>query len=132
MPEWRDDPTIPGDERLWRRVLVDDPSHVKKDSSTGQAHVSSGAFKSHTELTSVAIASLTTREDFLSGFPRHSIVGVTARAIRDAGCIIARDPNPEDRAHAHIIGTKREDGLLTSSEAKKIVNQATWVVYKEP
>jgi hypothetical protein len=131
VPEWRDDPTISEDERLWRRVLVDDPSHIKRDSVTGEARPSSGAFKSHTELTSVAIASLTTPEDFLAGFPRHSIVEVTARAVRETGCLIARDPTPDDPAHAHIMSTKREDGHLTSSEARKIANQATWVVYRE-
>lgn len=132
MPEWRDDPTINDDEHLWRRVLVDDPFQVKKDPKTGQPRPSSAAFKSSTQLTSVAVASLTTPEEFLAGFSRHSLVEVNARAVRDAGCILVRDPEPGNPAHAHIIGITREDGRLTSSEARRIADKARWVVYKSP
>ncbi|MBM2847028.1 MAG: hypothetical protein HW407_2340 [Bacteroidetes bacterium] len=132
MPEWRDDLTISNQERLWRRVPANDPDHVKKAPITGEPRLSSAAFKSRTVLISVAIASLTTPEDLLVGYPEHSIVEVTARVVREAGCIIVRDPKPGDTAHAHIIGTKREDGHLTPSEVGNIANQATWVIYKEP
>ena len=132
MPQWHDDLTISDDEWLWRRVLVDDPSHVQRNPVTATPEISSGAFKSRTVLTSVAIASLTTPQDFVAGYPKHSFVAVTARTVRETGCIIVRDPKPDDPAHANIIGTKRADGLLTGAEAKKIANHARWVLYREP
>lgn len=130
MPPWQDDASIADDEFLWRRVLVDNSAHVEKDPVTGEPRPTSGAFRSSREITSVAIASLTTQERFLAQHSRHSAVKVTARAVRAAGCIIVRDRSPsEDESHAHIIGS-RTDGTLTGGEAKRIAKNADWLVYR--
>jgi len=133
VPEWQDDVSVDDDTRLWRRILVDDPAQIKQDPNTGEPRPSSGAFRSTTELVSITIVSSTMNSsDYLAEFPKHSLVEITARAVRDADCIIVREPTPEDPGHANIISNKREDGLLTPSQARKISRTARWVVYKAP
>ncbi len=128
MPDWNDDLSIGDDERLYRRVFVDDPSQLKVDPGTGQLLPSSTSFKSRKTPTSVDIASLTTPSESLGNRPGHYLIEVEVRAARETGCIVVRDANDNNQAHAHIIGTKRDDGLLTDSEAKKLVNKARWVI----
>ena len=127
MPPWEDDASISDDEILWRRVLADDPAHVKIDPETGEWRPNSGAFRSTTEIISVAIASLTTIEGYLASYPRHSIVGITRGAVREAGCKIVQDRIAnEGEEHVHIVGS-RDDGFLTGSETKKLSRQARFV-----
>lgn len=126
MP-WQDDASISPDEVLWRRVLADDPAHVKIDPATGEWRPNSGAFRSTAEIISVGIASLTTIEEYLASYPRHSIVGITAQAVREAGCMIVQDRiENEGEEHVHIVG-ERDDGFLTKSEAKKLSKKAEFV-----
>jgi hypothetical protein len=127
---WQNDASISDDEILWRRVLADDPAHVKKDPVTGEPRPNSGAFRSSKEITSVGIASLTTIDDFLASYPRHSIVGITARAVREAGCMLVRDRiENEGQEHIHIVAS-RADGILTGGEARKLADRAQWVLYR--
>ncbi len=129
MPAWQDDLTISDDQLLWRRVH---PTQIEEDPESGAPRLTSAAFKSKKILTSVDIASLTTPEACLEGFSQHSLVEVEARAVREAGCIVVSDPKQDNPAHAHIIGTRRDDGFLTGSEARNIANKANWVIYRRP
>jgi len=124
---WQDDASISPNEILWRRVLADDPAHVKVDPVTGEWRPNSGAFRSTTEIVSVAIASLTTIEKYLAAYPRHSLVGITAGAVREALCMIVRDRiEDEGEEHVHIVGV-RDDGFLTGSETKRLSRKAEFV-----
>ncbi|MFQ5853058.1 MAG: hypothetical protein ACE5JU_21065 [Candidatus Binatia bacterium] len=122
MPQRRDDPTINSQERLWRRVH---PKQLYFDSETNEARVSSAAFSSRGEL-SVALASQTTIQDLLVNYPEHSVVEFDAGLARSAGCIVVRDPQPGDPAHALVCGSGTE-GCLTGAQKKSIQQNARLV-----
>lgn len=120
-----DDPTIFNEENLWRRVH---PTQIWNDPNTGRLIISSAAFKGNSEM-SVNIASLTTRENVLLKYPEHSLAQFCAEVARTVGCIVIRDPLPEDYSHALVCG-KNPKGHLTDSQAKKIAGQSSVIVYK--
>lgn len=126
MPEQRDDPTISDHERLWRRVP---PIQIHLDPKTREQRVSSAAFRSTTGIISVAIASLTTAESILTGYPGYSLVEFEAGAARMAGCVVVRDPLPDDPAHALVYGSAPK-GHLTKPQARKIAQKARWVHFQ--
>lgn len=122
-----DDPTISNEERLWRRVPLE---WIKIDPNTGNPIISSAAFRPSDEM-SVNIASQTTPEEVLKNDPRHSLAEFNAGYAREIGCIVVRDPLPDDRSHALVCG-KNPNGRLTKSQAKKIATQARLIVYRPP
>lgn len=122
MPEPLDDVTIADNERLLHRIRPDD---VHIDSS-GQIRPPSGAFRYIKNITSVDIASLTTPERALEGYPAYSLVEIEAGAVRAVGCRIVRDPQPDNPAHALVYGSA-PGGRLTKSQAKEVANRCRWV-----
>jgi hypothetical protein len=114
---------ISPDEVLFRRIA---PDQLKFDAA-GNPSLSTGAF--HTEEMSVHIASRTTPENVLRGYPRHSLAAFTAQDARDAGCIIV--PDPDDNSHYFVCRKDDPTKSLTGSQAKKITNKAR-IVYMPP
>ena len=122
MPEPLDDVTIADGERLLHRIRPDDV-HIDAD---GQCRPSSAAFRYINNVTSVDIASLTTPETTLEGYPAYRLVEINAGTVRSLGCRIVRDPQPDNLAHALIYGNA-PDGRLTKSQAKQVANRCRWV-----
>ena len=99
-----DDPTIGDDVVLWRRLA---PSHYILDANE-QRIISSAAFKD--EELSAFIASQTTCEAVLRGYPQHGLVAFTAGDARrvggperpSEGYILVRDP-PGDPCHVLVL-----------------------------
>lgn len=118
-----DDSSIGDDERLWRRVP---PVQVTQDPQTGKPRPSSAAFHPSDQM-SVDIASLTCPAAALAGYPEHGLAEFRAGDARKAGCIVVRDPLPDNRAHALVLG-KRPDGRLTPSQGKQIATRAVWAI----
>ncbi|MCY3955042.1 MAG: hypothetical protein OXF47_03485 [Nitrospira sp.] len=118
--EIQDDTTIPDNERLWRRVF---PSAIHTDEETYERRAQSGAFRDYRGPLSVDIASLTTQEASLAKRRDMCLAEFSAKAVRNAGCKIRRDPLPGDLAHALIYGTHRNGGL-SGREAQFIARQS--------
>jgi hypothetical protein len=122
VPQRPDDPSIGGDERLWRRVH---PTQIELNPHTRQPDVSSGVFSTREEV-SVTIASETTQADFLRDYPDHSVIEFTAGAARALGCTVVRDAQPHDPAHALVCGN-RSRGQLNKTQ-QELLNQASRLV----
>lgn len=122
MP-YQDDPTIRDEEVLWRRANAD----MFDKTVDGEELLQSWAFKDPKDTLSVDIASETSEAEVLAaGHPGQRIVGITAGFVRELGYTVARDPEPNDPAHALIIPkpgkTKKEKHLDRQSMALR----ATW------
>lgn len=122
-----DDPTISGNELLWHRVH---PAWIKNNPESGEPILSSGAFRSRDEV-SVSIASLTTLESVLENYQGHSLAQLQVGFVRSIGCIVVRDPLPDNPAHALVCG-KHSGGRLSKAQAKQMANKAQLVVFRKP
>ncbi len=117
----QDDPTIPDDEQLWRRVF---PGVVYENEQCGGGlRAQSGAFRDHRGPLSVDIGSLTTPDDVLGRGPGMRLAEFEAKVAREAGCKIQRDPLPHNPAHALIYGDGAK-GSLTGRQAKAIAHRS--------
>ncbi len=123
MPEPIDDVSIGDDERLLHRIWPDD---VVVDPQTGQRRPSSATFRSKSNIISVDLASLTTPEKVLAGYPHHALVEIDVATVRSLGCKVVRDPQPDNPSHALLYGSG-PDGRMTKSEAREIVGRCRWV-----
>lgn len=129
MPPWEDDPTIPDDEILWRRVP---PSEVKYDTA-GRPFPKSSNFKQGTPPLSVNIASLSTEELTLQNYEGFLIAAFTAGQARSLGCKIVRQPLPDNPSHALVVGSHKSDangnltGRFTQGQANKLAQLATLI-----
>ncbi len=123
MPHPEDDPTIPDETVLWRRVL---PRWIVPDGQGG-TRLSSAAFKDRTAGgMSVHIAADTDPEAVLAGHPEDSLVSFTAGQIREKGdYAIRRLPTEEHPAHVVIFPT------LKKTPAKKMAQVAEWIIRRE-
>src|SRR6476661_1595991 len=93
---FEDDPSIPGDESLFRRIP---PSWVKWDEESGAPTVSSAAFKD-LEL-SVNLASVMVRDnrppsEAVRQYPGYGLAAFSASHARSLDQAVARDPKPEE------------------------------------
>lgn len=127
MPKWQDDQTIGNHERLWRRVH---PIQITFDNDLGEPRVSSGVFSTGDGL-SVSMASETTIEALMRNYPEHSVVEFEAGVARSQGCIVVRDPTPDDPAHALVWGPKSR-GRLNKTQMETLRNAARLVLYRQP
>jgi hypothetical protein len=131
---WKDDPTIPDSEWLFRTVH---PKQVK-DGNT----VSSGAFKSSSNPhPSVELSSLATPEDTLKRRPGHAgVVRLSTGAVRGIKPGVegvARDPIPESKsqsanpAHAIIIRQLKPNSVYVEA-AYRLSTQCEWIIGPTP
>jgi len=129
VPERVDDPRIGNHELLWRRVS---PNQINHDLGlAGPPPPPSLAFKSNEVLISVDRASLTTLDKVVEDYPEHSVLEVTALAVREAECVVVCDPLENNPAHALILGNGPNDHLR-KKEAKTIAQNSSWARYKKP
>src|SRR5260221_889550 len=102
---FEDDPRIPGDERLFRRIprtWVDWDEH-------GNAAISSAAFKD--EELSINIESTMTRDgrsraDAIRAYPGYGLAAFTAGHARSLNQRVAPRPIVEEPAHGVVYGPK--------------------------
>lgn len=118
----QDDPTIPGHDRLFRRVR---PNQLFTESD-GSQRPTSAVFK-NTEL-SVNIESLMAEqgrppEDSLTKFPEDFLTSILAKQVREFDYPIVKDAEPpNDPAHGLVLGKK------TGMFANAMVRAHQWVV----
>jgi hypothetical protein len=103
---YEDDPTIPNNADLWRRIH---PNQIIYDDNQGRTRPSSAAFTDSTNGSpmSVVIAAECDGPDrVLAGYERYGLASFKARVAREFGLGIARDPLPDQPAHALVFGLK--------------------------
>ncbi len=128
--EWLvDDATITNDSELWRRIT---PLWVVRDENAGGLRVSSAAFDDSRDgtPTSVLLATIvreTGRTDttVLESYEGYGLASLTAGEARGCKQDVARDPLPEEPAHAFIFGVK------SKANKRCLASSAVWVISPE-
>lgn len=123
---FEDDPSIAGEERLFRRIHG---SHVLWDEH-GRATISSAAFKD--EELSVALESVMIRDgrppvDAIRNYAGYGLAAITAAHARSLSQQVSRDPIDEEPAHGVVYGQKKRGGI-----AGKLRDGASWVITPVP
>lgn len=114
--EREDDPSIGPDELLWRRA----PYEWLQRDETGDMRPTSQVFLDRRSgEVSVVLASLADKDRVLMQYPSHSLVEVRAEVVRLQGCILVRDPLPDEPAHALICPPRGQKQL--SKTAARII-----------
>lgn len=122
----RDDPSIPDDDRLFRRVP---PSQLRTEPD-GTRRPTSAVFK-HAEL-SVNIESLMVEqgrppEDSLASYPDNYLTSITAGNVRKYKYPIVKDTEPpNDPAHGLVLGKK------SNTFASAMVRAHRWIKAPPP
>ncbi|PJA78300.1 MAG: hypothetical protein CO149_04805 [Nitrospirae bacterium CG_4_9_14_3_um_filter_51_5] len=125
MEQLTDDPLIPDDEILYRRVSPD--QITKPDGQNWRP--SSQVFK--TRQMSVRLASLVSAEEVLEGHPGFGLVSFTAKIVREAGCIIARHRDDPIIGHALVCPNGNVDGRISNGIAHIILKSYVWIKLPE-
>lgn len=126
-----DDPSIPNEERLWRRIL----SNWVYRPAGDRPRPSSAAFKDNLSgEVSVFIASLTTTDTLLQNHPADSVAEITAGLARSLGYKIVRDPDgglvPNDPTHVVLCPPPGHGKKRLTRVAAALAEGSTWVVLR--
>lgn len=123
MPDgqWADDQSIDNDAVLWRGAT---PNLIELDPVSGKVIPREGAFR--TQVVSMNVASETTVAVMHAKCPTWRLWAVTAKQIRDAGCIIVRDPEPDDQSHVNVLRGDRPGERLTGGMANRLRRNGYW------
>ena len=123
---YSDDLTIPGEAQLLRRIP---PRHLVKDENSGHLRPSSAAFDNHPDGSpmSVILADVlaqTGRDPAaaLTGYEGFALASITAGLVRECGQGVAREPLPDEPAHAVVFGEKPK------RIQRKLAKGSRWVV----
>jgi hypothetical protein len=119
---FEDDPSIPGDERLLRRI----PRTWINWDEHGNAAISSAAFRD--EELSINLESIMARDgqppaDAIRNYRGYGLAALTAAHARSLRQAVASDPLPEEPAHGVVYGQKKRGGI-----GRKLRDGAIWVV----
>lgn len=123
---FEDDPSIAGEERLFRRI----PRTWVGWDEQGNAAISSAAFKD--EELSINIESFMTRDgrppaDAIRAYSGYGLAAITAAHARSLNQRVAPDPLEEEPAHGVVYGHKKRGGI-----AGKLRDGATWIIVPAP
>jgi hypothetical protein len=124
--QYADDPSIPPEERLLRRV----PHwHFVNDRNLARQRPSSAAFEDHpngspmsVHLESVLVGLGLRIDSVLAGHPHFALASISAAVARANGQGICRRPEPRDPAHAEVFGPK------SGSVRRRFAKLAEWVI----
>ena len=125
-----DDPSIPDEELLYRRIPLQPPDNIQPTEVEGEWRPSSGNFRSNGPL-SVDRASLTTPEQTRDrGRPMiFHVAQVPAKVARQCGCRLVKDLMPNNPAHILLFGNHDSGvGALNGKQAKAIARAARIVL----
>ncbi|SRR5579883_842353 len=135
MPLRIDDPTIPDDEKLWRRILEGwlhkEPNGVVRPSSVAFIDRLSGEV-------SVNLGSETTPTHVLRHYPDDSLAEVRATVPRGLGHSIVRDQIVNDSkigndpSHALVCPPPTRTTNQRKSDARKMAGAAKLIVLRDP
>ena len=127
---YNDDPTIPNDAHLWRRIPK---HHFVYDENIDEWRPSSAAFEDDTDGSPMSVFLATILQErgedanaILVGHEDFAVASITAGLARSRSQMIVRDPLPESPAHALVVGNK------TYSVRKEFAKKCEWVVPATP
>lgn len=130
MMSHTDDPTIAPDDPLWRRIP---PTWVVFDENLGRKRPTSAAFDNARNGSAMSVVlgrtvqeSGRTPESALASHRDFLLASITAGLARQLGQIVARDPLPDEPAHAVVAGPKT--GRVRTTFAR----QAIWILPPPP
>jgi hypothetical protein len=116
-----DDPNIPDEERLFRRIHL---THIVEGDG-GRSEVSSAAFR-NTELSvnleAVMQAAGRQPKDALKDNPNDLLMSIAVGVCRGNGQMVGPDPRPEEPAHGYVFGKK------SKSIQRSLRDAAGWIV----
>lgn len=119
---YSDDPSIPDDAELWRRIP---PWHFVDDENLGQIRPSSAAFEDHPDGSPMSVILGGEGRDLqeaLVGHQGFALASITAALARELGLGVARDPRPDEPAHAVVFGRKNK------RISRRLAKGSSWVV----
>lgn len=130
MDAYTDDATIADEAILLRRIP---PRHLVYDENLMRWRPSSAAFENHPDgspmsvlLADVLRTSGRNAADALRGHEGFALAAITAGLARAHHQDVAREPLPDEPAHAVVVGIK------TQAIRRKLAKQATWAVPPPP
>jgi hypothetical protein len=106
--DYSDDPTIPDDAELWRRIP---PWHFVHDENWEQIRPSSAAFEDDPDGSPMSVilgAEAGDPQRAIAGHQGFALASITAALARGLGLGVARDPHPDEPAHAVVFGKKNK------------------------
>jgi len=116
-----DDPNIPNEERLFRRIHL---THMVEGAG-GRSAVSSAAFRDielSVNLEAVMQAAGREPKDSLKDHPNDLLMSLAAGVCRQNRQIVGPDPRPEEPAHGYVFGRK------SKSIQRALRDAAEWIV----
>jgi hypothetical protein len=130
-----DDPSIPNDSRLFRRIPAD-TNHIIWDGTAQAYRISSQAFRNlqdNPPAFSVNLDCVLQQhglgpDSVIIDPTRYGIVALPVALVRTQGQAVERHPEPGDPSHGHVVGNK------TSGVKKAFVRAVTqgqeiqWVI----
>jgi len=124
--DYTDDPSIPDDAELWRRVP---PWHIIFDENLGRNRPSKAAFDNDRDGSpmSVVLADLVLEsnrgpESVLAGHEGFALAVIIAGLARSRKQGVVRDPQPDEPAHALVFGRKGD------SVRRALARESCWVI----
>lgn len=124
-----DDPTIPDDCELLRRVPLRRDINIIWDHNLQRWRPSSASFENHHSGTPMSITLRTELEeggrgpaDVLKGHNNFGLAAITAGIAREQNQRVVRDPLPEEPAHGLVVGKK------TKSISRAMAKSAKWII----
>ena len=126
MPASSDDPTIPDDSFVYRRIR---PGEHKYDNREKRVIPNSGNFSDHPQKGPVSVdlgCEMEARGEpetaALKGHEGYHLVKIPVCAVRELGLGVMRTPDEGNPCHGEIAGHK------SKATMRKLARKATWVV----
>ena len=124
MPDskYKDDLTIDDEDDLWRRI---NPIHWVEDKNLGRKKISTAAFRdsSNGSPMSVDLANECPSPEYsIRSYNGFFLAAISAGLARKCAQGVARDPLPEEPAHALVFGEK------TRPVQKRFVGESRWII----
>jgi hypothetical protein len=117
---YQDDESIGDDSALWRRIR---PDWAIYDENLGRRRPTSQAFQNRGDGMSVLLgAEVESPEVAVESVPGYGLVSFTAGLVRQLDQLVARDPTPEEAAHALVVGNK------TGPVKRTLAESALWLI----
>lgn len=123
-----DDTDLDDDELLYRRIW-DKPDWINaKAVADGTLKPSAVAFLDRHNEVSVSVASMTTVEKVLEGFPAFGLVSIKVGVPRSLDHIVAITPEEEDPAHRVICPSPDYSKGKRKEAARRMADAVNWIV----
>lgn len=130
-----DDPTIPNESQLLRRVPAD-VNHIVWDDTTKTYRLSTQAFRNLQKSPPAFSVNL---ECVLQerGLPvdtvikdpgRYGLIALPAALVRQHSQMVERHPEPDDPSHGHVVGEKPRSVAKAFIQAVTVANEIQWVI----